>query len=182
VSSTDSTLVHEILAGDAEAYAILVKRYQKPIFNLMLRMTSCDEDAMDLTQETFVRAYEKLEQFKPCSPFFPWLYTIGMNLARDFQRKVRASRTAMESLSRDMDPLSDSAESLSGRLDADQVSQMLRKLPPDYRESLMLRFHEGLSVNELASALDISVSGAKMRIHRGLLKLRELLGEKNHEE
>jgi RNA polymerase sigma-70 factor (ECF subfamily) len=182
VSSTEANLICEILAGDAEAYAILVKRYHKPIFNLMLRMTSCDEDAMDLAQETFVRAYEKLEQFKTSSPFFPWLYTIGMNLARDFQRKVRASRTAMEALSRDPDLPLNPGESLSGRLEAERVSQLLQKLSMDYREALILRFHEGLSVNELASSLGISVSGAKMRIHRGLLKLRELLGEKSDEK
>jgi RNA polymerase sigma-70 factor (ECF subfamily) len=182
VSSTEANLICEILAGDAEAYAILVKRYQKPIFNLMLRMTSCDEDAMDLSQETFVRAYEKLEQFKTSSPFFPWLYTIGMNLARDFQRKARSSRTAVEALSRDQDLPLNPGESLSGRLEAEQVGQLLQKLSMDYREALILRFHEGLSVNELASSLGISVSGAKMRIHRGLLKLRELLGEKSHEK
>jgi len=182
VNSTDANLIYEILAGDAEAYAILVRRYQKPIFNLMLRMTSCDEDAMDLTQETFVRAYEKLEQFKTSSPFFPWLYTIGMNLARDFLRKVKASRTALEALSGDPDPSSNPGENLHGRVEADQVSHLLQKLPLDYREALILRFHDGLSVGELASALGISVSGAKMRIHRGLLKLRELLGSETHDQ
>ena len=182
MNSTDANLIYEILAGDAEAYAILVKRYQKPIFNLMFRMTSSDEDAMDLTQETFVRAYEKLEQFKPSSPFFPWLYTIGMNLARDFQRKVKASRTALEALSGDADPPSNAGENLHESMEAKQVSRLLQTLPLDYREALILRFHEGLSVSELASALGITVSGAKMRIHRGLLKLRELLGSETHDE
>jgi RNA polymerase sigma-70 factor (ECF subfamily) len=182
VSSSDANLIYEILAGDAEAYGILVRRYQKPIFNLMLRMTCCDEDAMDLTQETFVRAYEKLEQFKGSSPFFPWLYTIGMNLARDFLRRVKASRTAVESLSSDPGLASNSGEDLYESADAEQVSHLLQKLPHDYREALVLRFHEGLSVSELASALGISVSGAKMRIHRGLLKLRELLRGKTHGE
>jgi RNA polymerase sigma-70 factor (ECF subfamily) len=182
VNSTDANLIYEILAGDAEAYAILVRRYQKPIFNLMLRMTSSEEDALDLTQETLVRAYEKLEQFKTSSPFFPWLYTIGMNLARDFLRKVKTSRAAVEELSRDPDPPSNPGESLQGSVEAEQVSHLLQELPQDYREALILRFHEGLSVSELASALGISVSGAKMRIHRGLLKLRELLGGKAHDE
>jgi RNA polymerase sigma-70 factor (ECF subfamily) len=182
VNSSDANLIYEILAGDAEAYAILVRRYQKPIFNLMLRMTSSDEDAMDLTQDTFVRSYEKLEQFKASSPFFPWLYTIGMNLARDFQRKLRASRNALEALSGDPDPPSNPGENLHESVEAEQVSHLLQTLPVDYREALILRFHEGLSVTELASALGISASGAKMRIHRGLLKLRELFGSKTHEE
>jgi RNA polymerase sigma-70 factor (ECF subfamily) len=182
VSSSDANLIGEILAVDAEGYAVLVKRYQKPIFNLMIRMTSSEEDAMDLTQETFVKAYEKLEQFKPSSPFFPWLYTIGLNLARDFLRKVRVSRTAVEVLSRDPDLPSDPGETAHDSVgpDTDQVSRTLQKLPEDYREALILRFHEGLSMNELSSALGISVSGAKMRIHRGLLRLRELLGSKTN--
>jgi RNA polymerase sigma-70 factor (ECF subfamily) len=181
LNSTEPNLIYEILAGDAEAYAILVRRYQKPIFNLMLRMTSSDEDALDLTQETFVRAYEKLEQFKTSSPFFPWLYTIGMNLARDFQRKAKASRTALEALSWDPDPRSNPGENLHETAEAQKVRQLLQTLPPDYREALILRFHEGLSVTELASAIGTSVSGAKMRIHRGLLKLRELLGGETHD-
>ena len=182
MNSTEANLIYEILAGDAEAYAIVVRRYQKPIYNLMFRMTSSDEDAMDLTQETFVRAYEKLEQFKTSSPFFPWLYTIGMNLARDFQRKAKASRTALEALSRDADPPSNTGENLHESVDAAQVGYLLQTLPLDYREALILRFREGLSVSELASALGITVSGAKMRIHRGLLKLRELLGSETHDE
>jgi RNA polymerase sigma-70 factor (ECF subfamily) len=182
VSSSDANLIYEILAGNAEGYAVLVRRYQTPIFNLMIRMTSSEEDAMDLTQETFVKAYEKLEQFKPSSPFFPWLYTIGLNLARDFLRKMRVKRAAVETLSRDPDLSSDPGQTLHESLetDADRVVRLLQKLPEDYREALILRFHEELSVSELASALGLSVSGAKMRIHRGLLKLRELLGSKTN--
>lgn len=182
MSSADANLIYEILAGDAEAYAVFVRRYQKPIFNLMLRMTSSNEDAMDLTQETFVRAYEKLDQFKISGPFFPWLYTIGINLARDFQRKAKASRNALEALSRNPDPPSHSGEGMQLGMEAERVRHLLQTLPLDYREALILRFHEGLSVSELASALGISVSGAKMRIHRGLLKLRELLRGEIHDE
>jgi RNA polymerase sigma-70 factor (ECF subfamily) len=182
VNFNDANLIYEILAGETEAYAILVRRYQKPIFNLMFRMTSSDEDAMDLTQETFVRAYEKLEQFKTSRPFFPWLYTIGMNLARDFQRKLKTSRAAVEALSADPNPVADSRQNPGYGVEEERVGHLLQKLPPDYREALILRFHEGLSVTELASALGISASGAKMRIHRGLLKLRELFGSKTHEE
>lgn len=182
MNSPDANLIYEILAGDAEAYAIVVKRYQKPIFNLMLRMTSSDEDARDLTQETFVRAYEKLEQYKASSPFFPWLYTIGMNLARDFQRRAKVSRNALETLSGQPDPPSNPAEGLHENVEAERVYQLLQTLPPDYREALVLRFQEGLSVGELASALGVSVSGAKMRVHRGLTRLRELLGGETHEK
>ena len=175
MASGDQSLVYDILSGDVNAYALLVKRYQKPILNLMLRMTGSEQDALDLTQETFVRAYEKLEKFNPSASFFPWLYTMGLNLARDFLR--RAKRSPIESYEPD-DSFSieiDQYDRLADQIDVQKVSEVLQSLPVDYREALLLRFHEGLSVGEVAYALGLSLSAAKMRIQRGLIKLRQLL-------
>ncbi len=178
MASSEETLVYEILSGDANAYAPLVKRYQKPIFNLMLRMTGSEEDAVDLTQETFVRAYEKLEKFNPSAPFFPWLYTMGLNLARDFLR--RANRSPIDPYESENGCSSEfnQDERLADQIDIQEVQEKLQLLPVDYREALLLRFHEGLSISEVACALGLSLSGAKMRIHRGLLKLRQMLGKR----
>jgi RNA polymerase sigma-70 factor (ECF subfamily) len=175
MASGEETLVNEILSGDVNSYALLVKRYQKPIYNLMMRMTGSDQDALDLTQETFVRAYEKLEKFSPSAPFFPWLYTMGLNLARDFLR--RAKRSPIESYEPDdsFSIESDQYDRLADQIEVQKVSEVLQSLPVDYREALLLRFHEGLSVGEVAHALGLSLSAAKMRFHRGLLKLRQLL-------
>jgi RNA polymerase sigma-70 factor (ECF subfamily) len=180
----ESLIISDILAGDPDAYAILVKRYQRPIFNLMIRMTSSEEDAFDLTQETFTHAYEKLDRFRLSSRFFPWLYTIGMNLARDFLRKRRTAGIGAEELyetQRSLSVNSEQENTLAEKLDAQRVKAALQKLPLDYREAITLRFHEGMSMKDVALALGISVSGAKMRIHRGLLKLRQLIirGEAN---
>lgn len=178
--SEENLIISDILAGDANAYAVLVKRYQRPIFNLMIRISSCEEDAMDLTQETFIRAYEKLERFKLSCRFFPWLYTIGMNLARDFLRKRKTGEIKAEELYQTQKVLSmESAQEGSQfeRLDAEQVKKALKNVSLDYREAIILRFHEGMSMRDIALALGISVSGAKMRVHRGLLKLRQLLTE-----
>ncbi|MGE5840144.1 MAG: RNA polymerase sigma factor [Deltaproteobacteria bacterium] len=175
MASGDQALVHEIISGDVNAYALLVNRYQKPIYNLMLRMTGSEQDAVDLTQETFVKAYEKLEKFDPSAPFFPWLYTMGLNLARDFLR--RAKRSPFECYESDncFSDGTDEDERLADKIDVQDVWEGLKTLPVDYREALLLRFHEGLSVSEVAHALGLSLSAAKMRIHRGLSKLRELL-------
>jgi RNA polymerase sigma-70 factor, ECF subfamily len=176
MASGEETLVHEILSGNVNSYGLLVKRYQKPIYNLMLRMTGSEQDALDLAQETFVRAYEKLEKFDPSAPFFPWLYTMGLNLARDFLRRAKRSPVepyeTEDSYSTDIDQ----DDRLADQIDAQQVLEGLQTLPVDYREALLLRFHEGLSVSEVAYALGLSLSAAKMRIHRGLLRLRQLLG------
>jgi RNA polymerase sigma-70 factor (ECF subfamily) len=182
MGNTDENLISDILTGDVEAYAILVKRYQKPIFNLMMRTTSCEEDAFDLTQEAFVRAYEKLERFKPSGRFFPWLYTIGMNLARDFSRKTKTrkiKKAELYEMQKTLSVESDRSKSLLERIDAQRVKEVLQDLPLEYREAVILRFHEGMSIREVASSIGISVSGAKMRIHRGLLKLRRLLSAEN---
>ncbi len=173
MATGEETLVHEILSGDVDSYALLMKRYQKPIYNLMLRMTGSEQDAADLTQETFVRAYEKLEKFNPSAPFFPWLYTMGLNLARDFLR--RAKRSPIESCESESSFCVEVNEDdrLVERIDGRDVLEGLQTLPVDYREALLLRFHEGLSVSEVAYALGLSLSAAKMRIHRGLQRLRQ---------
>jgi RNA polymerase sigma-70 factor (ECF subfamily) len=175
MASGEETLVYEILSGNVNAYAFLVKRYQKPIFNLMLRMTGSEHDADDLTQETFVRAYERLEKFDPSVPFFPWLYTVGLNLARDFLRRAKRSPIEPYEPGNSVSVEGNQDDRLADQIDVQEVLEGLKTLPVDYREALLLRFHEGLSVSEVAYALGLSLSGAKMRIHRGLLKLRQVL-------
>jgi RNA polymerase sigma-70 factor (ECF subfamily) len=179
MGNSEESLISEILGGDVSAYAILVKRYQKPVFNLMVRMTSCEEDALDLTQETLVRAYEKLESFNPSGRFFPWLYTIGLNLARDFLRKSKSvtvmTEKELEGLQNNVSSLGEDADALPEKLDLEQVTNSLQKLPLEYREALILRFHQDMSMKEVAMALGVSTSGAKMRVQRGLLKLRRFL-------
>ena len=85
-NADDSQLIASILEGDVNAYSTLVLRYQEAIFNLMYRMTGSHEDAGDLAQETFIKAYEQLYRFQRGKKFFPWLYTIGLNHARNFLR------------------------------------------------------------------------------------------------
>ena len=180
METSEQSLILDILAGDANAYAVLVRRYQKPIFNLMLRMTSSEPEAADLTQDTFVKAYEKLGYFKPHRPFFPWLYTIGLNLARDSHRKRKTAQAVEQELA---DSQNSSDSNLLGRgflpksIESKDVKEALQGLPLEYREALVLRFYQGLAVQEIASALSISESAAKMRIRRGLLKIRDCLSK-----
>ncbi|MBN1847793.1 MAG: sigma-70 family RNA polymerase sigma factor [Deltaproteobacteria bacterium] len=177
MENSENNVITDILGGNKEAYAVLIERYQRPLFNLMLRTSLNSEDALDLTQETFVRAYEKLDRFNPSNRFFPWLYTIGLNLARDFLRKkrIRESRT---------DEIREAQESLSlasaepNNLDLDHIQEALATLSLESREAVILRFHEDMPVKDVAKTLGISISGAKMRIHRALLKLRRILDER----
>jgi RNA polymerase sigma-70 factor (ECF subfamily) len=180
----DQQVVAAVLAGDVNAFSILVARYQKPVFNLMLRMTGSQEDAVDLAQETFLKAYEQLHRFRRDRKFFTWLYTIGLNHARNFLRRSKASRSLFVE-DNDAEPAVDrpdqNEDNICMQLDSRRLQEALRLLPVDYREAVVLRYHQELSMEDVAQALEISVSGAKMRVHRGLKKLKDLL-EKNHHE
>jgi RNA polymerase sigma-70 factor (ECF subfamily) len=174
----EDQLIRHILDGDAQAYAILVNRYQRPIFNLLLRMTGCRDTAADLAQEAFVKAYENLERFKLGEKFFPWLYAIAANLARDHWRRQQHAASHADTFRQALkdNPVIVTAEEerLACLLDARRVRVCMERLPQDYREALILRFHEGLSMADIGKALGISTSGAKMRISRGIEKLRHL--------
>ena len=176
--SEDYLTIKRVLAGETDAYGVLVDRYQRPIFNLMYRMTGSYEDSRDLGQETFVRAFEKLGSFNEEKRFFPWLYAIGMNLAKNY---LKRNKTHMQStddfgvLDSEWGSVPADEERMLNRLDGKLVRDALRQIPADYREAIVLYYHEDLSMQEIASALGLSVSGAKMRVHRGLKKIRELI-------
>lgn len=180
--SEENQLISDVLNGDAEAFAVLVNRYQRPIFNLMVRMSGCREDATDLTQEAFLKAYEHLEKFRPTRRFFPWLYTIAMNLGVDHLRKrkntiANVSVDDAENPARATEvPVRDDTDRLMYQLDAGRLPALLMRIPMDYREALILRFHEGLTMKDVGTALGITTSGAKMRVKRGLQQLRDKLG------
>lgn len=181
----DQSCISAVLAGDVNAYSALVKRYEKPIFNLMYRMTGSQADALDLAQDAFIKAYEQLDRFQTDRKFFPWLYTIAMNVARNLLRdKKRGAQSSYidewEGCS-GLDYPQQQEELMCARLDFSVLHEALLQLPEDYREAIILRYREELSMEEVADALEISISGAKMRVHRGLNKLREILKETDHQ-
>jgi RNA polymerase sigma-70 factor (ECF subfamily) len=174
----DSLLIATILEGDVNAYSTLVLRYQGAIFNLMSRMTGSYEDAADLAQETFISAYEQLHRFQTGKKFFPWLYTIGLNHARNFLRhNKRKQMVSLEDceIGSGLDYPGQQEDNVCAKIDYGRLHAALNQLPLDYREALILRYHEGLSMEEVAEAMNLRPSATKMRVHRGLAKLREIL-------
>ena len=177
----DQQVINRVLRGDVDAFGTLVHRYQRPIFNLMYRVAGTSEDAADLTQETFAKTYQNLERFKPGKRFFPWLYSIGLNVARDFGRKNKLNPETkavneLENLTTYHSPEADQDNLIAG-LDFLTLEKTLRSLPIAYREALVLRYHEELPMRDVAEALDISLSAAKMRVKRGLEMLRQSFKE-----
>lgn len=180
IEEEERLIIQAVLQGDYVDFQILVKRYHKAIYNLMYRVMKDVMMAEDLTQETFARAYEKLGTFKTKRRFFPWLYSIGMNLCKTHLRRegIRNSLFSDDSESEQWaDPDGqDCLKKADCALEVEQVALALDKLPLLYSEPMLLYYREGLTVREVAVALNASSSSVKVRIHRGREKLKKLLG------
>lgn len=178
----DETAIRRVINGDASAFEFVVRRYQRPIYNLMYRAAGNVETAAELTQEAFYRAFKGMDGFDPSRRFFPWLYSVGVNLARDHIRRTKAEPIwADEDAAQDQtDGVSEQELSLIRKADAEAVGRALAALSLEQREALVLRFKEELTMRDIADSLGISLSGAKMRISRGLNRIRRILSEDGH--
>ena len=173
-------IVQRVLEGDTNAFEELVLEYEKKVYNVALRMLNNSEDAADMTQEAFIKAYNSLSGFRGDSKFSVWLTRIVSNLCLDFMRSRNRRPTVSlsmededgEDVQLDIADTSQSPEQLLERsLTRESVRRGLQSLPEDYREILLLREIQGLSYDEIAAALDIEVGTVKSRIFRGRKKL-----------
>ena len=177
-------IVQRVLEGDTNAFEELVLEYEKKVYNVALRMLNNSEDAADMTQEAFIKAYNSLSGFRGDSKFSVWLTRIVSNLCLDFMRSRNRRPTVSlsmededgEDVQLDIADISQSPEQLLERsLTRESVRRGLQSLPEDYREILLLREIQGLSYDEIAAALDIEVGTVKSRIFRGRKKLCDYL-------
>jgi RNA polymerase sigma-70 factor (ECF subfamily) len=184
MGGSDAAAVAETLAGDEEAFAGLVERHSRNLFRLAYRMTGNEHDAEEVVQETFLRAYRRLDQFKAQASVGTWLYSIAINCARDLlqQQKKHQGRRELESPERPSalereaagEPLPDRL-ALSAELSR-QVALALRRLTSKERAALVLRHFEGLSIEEIGRTLGLRPSATKNSIFRAVRKLRRVLG------
>ena len=173
---TEAEIVIRVLKGDRQAYALLVEEYKNPIYNLAYRMTGNSEDADDLTQETFIRAYQYLWQYDTSRKFFTWLYTLALNLIRSHLRKKNKYNKSSEELSEHL--FADKNPSPETKLiETQEISVCLLRLEYESRALLIMKFHQGLTFEEIADITGKSLSAVKMSVYRGLEKLKELLKE-----
>src|SRR5205814_3205644 len=189
-SPDDNSLVRNARRGDAQAFRALVERYQRRVYQLALGMVKDADEAMDITQETFVRVHRYLPSFKGESSFFTWTYRIATNLCLDAARKRgRSERVEMDERDAEiearMDPPSAALAgpqraALNAELKA-KIDEALRELSENHRAILLLREVEGLSYEELAQTLGIRKGTVMSRLFHARLKmqrkLREYLGE-----
>ena len=169
-------IIARVLRGDRQAYAMLVDAYKSPIYNLAYRMTGSSDDADDLTQETFIRAYQYLWRYDMHRKFFTWLYTLALNLIRSHLRKKNKYNKSSEEVSALL--LADKNHSPETELiETQEISVYLLRLDYESRALLIMKFQQGLTFEEIAQITGKSLSAVKMRIYRGLEKLKELLKE-----
>ena len=176
----ESEIVRRVLGGDVNAFERLVTDYEKNVYSIALRMTGNSEDAADMTQEAFIKAYNSLGSFRGDSKFSVWLYRIVSNVCLDFLRSRTRKPTVSlsveddegEEAQLDVADESQSPELLLERsLTRDAVRRGLAQLAPDYRQILLLREIQGLSYEEISQALSLDLGTVKSRIFRARKKL-----------
>ncbi len=166
------------MAGDKGAFEDLVRRTTAGTYTLALRLTGNEEDARDVTQEAYLRAYKGLDKFRGESRFTTWLYRITANCAsthRTRHAKHRHDELIEEALPADTRPNSDPEARAEDSLDRDRVSAALQLLPENLRRVVVLRDVYDLPHEAIAAELGITEGAAKVRLHRARQKLREQL-------
>ncbi|MDQ6676757.1 MAG: sigma-70 family RNA polymerase sigma factor [Acidobacteriota bacterium] len=183
--SDEAELIAEAKKGNARAFSDLLERYERKIFRLAQHITQNKEDAEDVLQETFLKAYEHLDQFQGNSKFYTWVVRIAVNQALMKLRKRKTDRTV--SMDQGIDTGEDIVvreiaawdENPEQRYSRDEMNEILsnavESLAPPYRTVFVLRDVEELSTEETAEALDLSIPAVKSRLLRARLQLRDKL-------
>jgi RNA polymerase sigma-70 factor, ECF subfamily len=170
----DAALVRDVLAGNRQAFAELVERHHRALFNVALRLTGSRDEAADATQEAFVKAFEHLGSYDARYRFFSWIYRILVNECLNL-RRAQGMRPAAPL---DAVPPDGSAGPLE-RMDADATRERVRHailtLPPDYRQAIVLRHFAELSYEEMSAAMGVPVKTVKSRLHTARQRLAALL-------
>jgi len=184
----EKEIIHRVLGGDKNAFEGLVLENQKNVYNLALKMTRNEEDALDLSQEAFVKAFKQLGNFRGDSRFSVWLYRLTYNLCIDFLRKKKKESNVVsldyeddsgEAMSLEIPDLRDMPEDSIVRGEMRRnITESIYELPLKHREMVVMREITGMSYDEIAKTLRMNVGTVKSRLARARLKLIEILKEK----
>ena len=181
---SDEELVSQSRGGDADSFNQLVLRWERPIYALAYRVIGREEDARDVCQETFLRAFRALGGFRGQAKFSSWLYRIALNLCRDWVRRQR--RTPVVQMPEDVDLIELAAsreptepiEDLVARHDLTRVvEKAMARLPEEQRTAIILKEYHGLTFQEIADLVGCPLSTVKTRLYQGLTVLRRDLGQ-----
>jgi len=185
MTTTDEELVARAQGGDVESFNQLIVRWERPIYALAYRVIGKEEDARDVCQDAFLRAYRALPGFKGQAKFSSWLYRIALNLCRDWIRRQR--RAPVSQLPEDMDAIElasekgpvESIEDLVARRELSAiVEEAMSELSEEQRTAIILKEYHGMTFQEIADMQGCPLSTVKTRLYQGLTVLRRHL-EKN---
>jgi RNA polymerase sigma-70 factor (ECF subfamily) len=183
----EKEVIKKVIGGDRNAFEDLVLANQKNVYNLALKMTRNEEDALDISQEAFIKAYRQLDTFRGNSRFSVWLYRLTYNLCIDFLRKKSGANTvsldyedeAGDTVPLEIPDLRNLPEDNTIRSEMRKIiSESIEELPAKHREVLVMRELTGMSYDEMAASLGVSVGTVKSRLARSRLKLISILKEK----
>ncbi len=179
---TDEELVARSMDGDADSFNQLIKRWERPIYALAYRTIGREEEARDVCQETFLRAFRALPGFRGQAKFSSWLYRIALNLCRDWMRRQRRTPTVQAPEDVDIADLaaehgpSESIETLVGRRQLGRaVAAAMARLPEEQRTAIVLKEYHGLTFQEIAEMQGVPLSTVKTRLYQGLSVVRRQL-------
>src|SRR5512135_3726975 len=185
--SEETVLVEAARSGDMAAFEALVRRYDRNVFRIAQHITQNREDAEDVVQDAFLKAYQNLGNFQEQSKFYTWLVRIAVNEALMRLRRRRPERmvsldedikTEEDSMPREVADWAPNPEQLYSQGELKEIlGKTIQGLPPSFRTVFVLRDVEGLSTEETADALDLSIPAVKSRLLRARLQLRERLNK-----
>jgi RNA polymerase sigma-70 factor (ECF subfamily) len=183
---TDAAVVAQVLAGDRDAFRVLVERHSRSLYHLVYRMTGSSADTEEIVQDTFLRAFKGLEKFELRSNFGTWIYRIATNRTLDFLKSKKMSDTQTYRIEEDPDPeesrqiqLAATAPGPDRMVISEQMksrmAQALSLLTPAERVAFTMRHMEGRSIGEISKTLNLKTSAAKNSVFRAVQKLRQQL-------
>ena len=168
---TDPVLVRRFQQGQEQAFAVLMERHERRVYNLAYRMLGSPEDARDATQDAFLSCFRHLAKFRGDSSFSTWLHRIALNACYDALRR-RRDTTSLEGRSVDPMPVPDHADQAAAATD---VQRALLGVPADFRAVLVMHELQDLPLEDIATTLGLPVGTVKSRLHRGRVALGRIL-------
>ena len=178
---TDEDLVDSVLQGNIRDFDVLIERWQKPLYNFILRFMNSEEEARDACQDSFVNAYRNLAKFKKQSKFSSWLFKIAINRSNTLLRKQKRWKTFFDPMGdqQNFADVQSEEHNAEHTVEKEQIYSRIRKaiamLPPEQRTVLLLKEYEGLKFHEISEMLDCPVSTVKSRMYYALDGLRKAL-------
>ena len=189
---SDAELIEKFLAGNIDAFNTLVRRWEKSIYSFLLRHAGKPEEAKDLCQESFIRAYRSLKQLRDPQKFSTWMYRIALNVCRDEMKKRQRRKTfslnGFDEVGEDnpnsglkmaRNASSDPHAAAQNRDVKVLLNRALQSIPEEQRVVIIMKEYQGLKFTEIAETLGISVNTAKSRMYYGLSALKKVFDQWN---